>query len=154
MPVFEIADFMENRKKFRFSEQLRAAMLSVSNNMAEGSGSASDADFAHFLNIARRSIFEVANMLIVLHRNGILAERPSAILSELVELSKMTFAYRKRLLQSNLFSFSLLVSPSLLLPCAGSPALPWRSAAVRIFSPVTAACYAVASRRWGSKAGR
>ena len=97
MPVFEIADLLETQKKYRFSEQLRAAMLSVSNNMAEGSGSASDKDFAHFLNIARRSIFETANMMIVFHRNGILSERPTFILTELIELSKMTMAFRNTL---------------------------------------------------------
>jgi four helix bundle protein len=97
MPVFDIADALEDQKKYRFGEQLRAAMLSVSNNMAEGSGSASDIDFANFLNIARRSIFEVASMLIVLHQCTLIPKRPSAILSELVELSKMTLAFRNSL---------------------------------------------------------
>lgn len=69
-------------------------MLSVSNNMAEGSGSMSDRDFAHFLNIARRSIFEVASMLLVFHRQGLIPDRPSKTLSSLVELSKMTLAFR------------------------------------------------------------
>lgn len=97
MPVFDIADELETMRKYRFSEQLRAAMLSVSNNMAEGSGSSSDTDFANFLNIARRSIFEVASMLIVFHRRMLLPERPTAILGELIELSKMTIAFRKTL---------------------------------------------------------
>ncbi len=97
MPVFDIADSLEDLRKYRFGEQLRAAMLSVSNNMAEGSGSASNVDFANFLNIARRSIFEVASMLLVFHRREIIAERPTAILTELVELSKMTLAFRKTL---------------------------------------------------------
>ncbi len=97
MPVFDVADALEDQKKYRFGEQLRAAMLSVSNNMAEGSGSSSNMDFANFLNIARRSIFEVASMLLVFHRREILPERPSAVLAELVELSKMTLAFRKTL---------------------------------------------------------
>jgi four helix bundle protein len=97
MPVFDIADALDASRKYRFAEQLRAAMLSVSNNMAEGSGSSSDIDFANFLNIARRSIFEVASMLIVFHRKTIIPERPSHILTELIELSKMTLAFRKTL---------------------------------------------------------
>lgn len=97
MPVFDVADALEDQKKYSFGEQLRAAMLSVSNNMAEGSGSSSNMDFANFLNIARRSIFEVASMLLVFHRREILPERPSAVLAELVELSKMTLAFRKTL---------------------------------------------------------
>lgn len=97
MPVFDIADPLEDQRKYRFGEQLRAAKLSVSNNMAEGSGSASDVDFANFLNISRRSIFEVASMLLVFHRRAITPERPSHILSQLVELSKMTLAFRNTL---------------------------------------------------------
>ena len=97
MPVFDIADSLGDQRKYRFGEQLRAAMLSVSNNMAEGSGSASDIDFAHFLNIARRSIFEVASMLLVFHKRTIIPARPSVLLAELIELSKMTLAFRNTL---------------------------------------------------------
>ncbi|MEI6655140.1 MAG: four helix bundle protein [Verrucomicrobiota bacterium] len=97
MPVFDIADSLEDQRKYRFGEQLRAAMLSFSNNMAEGSGSASDIDFAHFLNIARRSIFEVASMLLVFHKRKIIPARPCVLLTELIELSKMTLAFRNTL---------------------------------------------------------
>jgi hypothetical protein len=37
-PFLEIADTLEQRKKFRWAEQLRAATLSITNNIAEGSG--------------------------------------------------------------------------------------------------------------------
>ena len=50
---------------YRFSEQLRAAAMSITNNIAEGSASTSDKDFAQFLNIARRSVFECVNILIL-----------------------------------------------------------------------------------------
>jgi four helix bundle protein len=47
-------------------------MLSVPNNIAEGSGSRSNKNFQHFLNIAHRSVFETASMLLVLERRSIL----------------------------------------------------------------------------------
>lgn len=72
-------------------------MLIVSNNMAEGLGRCSDKDFAHFLNISRRSIFEVASMLLVFHNHQMIPDRSSAILAELIELTKMTFAFRNTL---------------------------------------------------------
>jgi hypothetical protein len=37
--LFDIADGLENKKLFRFAEQLRGAGMSMSNNIAEGSGS-------------------------------------------------------------------------------------------------------------------
>jgi four helix bundle protein len=61
--LFKLADHLERRRLFRFAEQLRGAVLSITNNIAEGSGSISRVDFANFLNTARRSTFEVANIL-------------------------------------------------------------------------------------------
>lgn len=61
--LFDFADKAEDKKCYRFAEQLRAAAMSISNNIAEGSGSFSDRDFASFLNISRRSVFECANIL-------------------------------------------------------------------------------------------
>jgi len=34
--LLDIADRLESEKKFRFSEQMRGAALSISNNIAEG----------------------------------------------------------------------------------------------------------------------
>ena len=72
--LLDVADNLEHRKLFRFSEQLRAAALSISNNIAEGSGSDSPKDFAHFLNMAKRSAFENANMVMAFSRRGLLDE--------------------------------------------------------------------------------
>src|SRR5207244_11049936 len=64
--LFRLADRLDNRRLFRFAEQLRGATLSITNNIAEGSGSVSRIDFANFLNTARRSTFEVDNILFLL----------------------------------------------------------------------------------------
>ncbi len=34
LPLFSVADDMEGRKLFRFAEQLRGAVLSITNNIA------------------------------------------------------------------------------------------------------------------------
>ncbi len=39
--LFGIADELEGKRLFRFTDQLRGAGMSMSNNIAEGSGSAS-----------------------------------------------------------------------------------------------------------------
>jgi four helix bundle protein len=49
---------LEEKKLYRFSEQLRGSGMSMSNNIAEGAGSDSKAEFKNFLNIAKRSTFE------------------------------------------------------------------------------------------------
>jgi four helix bundle protein len=46
--------------------------MSITNNIAEGSGSFSDKEFAQFLNISRRSIFECVNILIILNESDLI----------------------------------------------------------------------------------
>ena len=64
----QIAVRLEERKLYRYAEQLRAAGLSLPNNIAEGSGSIHPGEFKQFLNIARRSVFEDASMLLVFEK--------------------------------------------------------------------------------------
>lgn len=96
--LFALADSLEERKCFRFAEQLRAATLSITNTIAEGSGSQSKVDFANFLNFSRRSVFETANMLMILSRRGYLsADGIAALLDELEEESRMLLAFIRTL---------------------------------------------------------
>src|SRR5438105_8243166 len=67
-----IAERLGQRRLYRYAEQLRAAGLSISNNIAEGSGSVHKQEFIQFLNITRRSLFEDASMLLVFERLGLL----------------------------------------------------------------------------------
>jgi four helix bundle protein len=67
-----LAARLDERKLYRYAEQLRAAGPSISNNIAEGSASPHNQEFLQFLNIARRSLFEDASMLLVFQRMGLL----------------------------------------------------------------------------------
>src|SRR5437899_12000978 len=60
-----IADGLDKRRLYRYAEQLRAVGLSLPNNIAEGSGSIHKQEFIQFLNIARRSLFVDASMLLL-----------------------------------------------------------------------------------------
>ena len=96
--LFEIADDLEKKRLYRFAEQLRGSGLSMSNNIAEGSGSHSKNEFRQFLNIARRSTFENANMIIVYQiRKLISEETKNHLLTELDELCKMISGFIKTL---------------------------------------------------------
>jgi four helix bundle protein len=72
--LFDIADALEHKRLYRFAEQLRGAGMSMSNNIAEGSGSSSKKEFKQFLNMARRSTYENANILILLQTRNLLSE--------------------------------------------------------------------------------
>lgn len=97
-PLLEIADGLDTKRLFGFSNQLRDATLSITNNIAEGSGSFSDKEFAVFLNYSRRSVFECANIIFVLHfKNYITEELKSQRLTELDLLSRRITTFRRTL---------------------------------------------------------
>jgi four helix bundle protein len=97
--LFDYAEKADSKKFFKFAEQLRAAGMSISNNIAEGSGSFSDKEFASFLNIARRSVFECVNILHIFSRRYIVTnEEKQEVKVQLLALSKKITNFRKALL--------------------------------------------------------
>ena len=68
----KVAEDLEKKRLYRYAEQLRGAGLSLTNNIAEGSGSTHAQEFKQFLNIARRSLFEDTSMLMVFESLGLL----------------------------------------------------------------------------------
>jgi four helix bundle protein len=98
--LLDIADRLSVDKKYRFAEQLNGAALSISNNIAEGSGSISNKEFAHYLNIAHRSAFENANILVVLERRKYISDTElNDYLEELDKLARKLTNFRKYLLK-------------------------------------------------------
>jgi four helix bundle protein len=96
--LFDIADQLEKKRLYRFAEQLRGAGLSISNNIAEGSGSSSNKDFSNFINFARRSVYECANILFVQHRRSLLEKvNLDKLLEDLGHLSKKITNFQKSL---------------------------------------------------------
>ena len=96
--LFDIADELEKKKLFRFAEQLRASGLSMSNNIAEGSGSDSKKDFSNLLNFARRSTFENANVVIILKMRVLISEETQdRLLDRLDQLCRQITSFQKTL---------------------------------------------------------
>ena len=96
--LFDIADTLEQKKLFRFADQLRGSGMSMSNNIAEGSGSSSKREFKQYLNMARRSTFENANILILLQmRNLITKEILDRLLVKLDYLCRQISNFQRSL---------------------------------------------------------
>ena len=57
-------------ERYALSDQLRRAVVSVASNIAEGSGRSTNADYAHFLSMARGSLYETMTQLEVAERLG------------------------------------------------------------------------------------
>lgn len=94
----DVADALDEIRKYRFAEQLRAAGLSISNNIAEGSGSETTPDFKRFLSFARKSVFECASMLLVFERKHFISpEQSHHLVDQLHQLSRMITAFSRSL---------------------------------------------------------
>lgn len=97
--LFQVCNDLDSKKQYAFADQLRRATLSITNNIAEGSGSNSKKDFCHFLNIARRSVYECANLCFLLFQQDYInKEREICILQELEILSKKITSFQRSLL--------------------------------------------------------
>ena len=72
--VYEVTGQMPWFEKKGLCDQLQRAAVSISSNIAEGAARPSDADFAHFLDFALGSAFEVETQLKIAKNVGYMDE--------------------------------------------------------------------------------
>lgn len=85
-------------ERFGLTSQMRRASVSISSNIAEGSGRSSDKDFTHFLQIAYGSLMEVLSQAqIARHQSLLDAENRDQLYKLGEELARMLSGLRKSL---------------------------------------------------------
>ena len=67
--IFRVVKQLPKEAQWDLGSQLRRAVLSISNNIAEGSGSSSSVEFKSFLNYSVRSTYEAVSMLFIMRDN-------------------------------------------------------------------------------------
>lgn len=96
--VYIISAKFPSDEKFGVVTQLRRAAISISLNIAEGSGRSSDKDFKNFLHNAYGSSLEVENLAILCLDLGFINEATQNDLVEKVnELQRMLNAFISKL---------------------------------------------------------
>ncbi len=78
--VYEATKKFPKAEIFGLTSQVRRASVSVSSNIAEGSGRNSDVDFAHFLEIAYALLMETCSQLFLAIDQKYIAEEDSELL--------------------------------------------------------------------------
>jgi len=86
--VYTITRVFRDEERFGLTSQMRRAAVSISSNIAEGTSRHSRDDYAHFLEIATGSIFEVVSQATISKRQGFLNETDYKRLYEAAESSK------------------------------------------------------------------
>ena len=88
--VYRLVKLLPKEETYALSDQIRRSVVSIPSNIAEGRGRQSDADFRHFLYIAKGSCFELETQLLICVRlNYLDNEKVSKALSFSDEVSRM-----------------------------------------------------------------
>ncbi|HEX8295484.1 MAG TPA: four helix bundle protein [Chthoniobacteraceae bacterium] len=118
--IYRVTKTFPIAERFALISQIRRASISVSSNIAEGSGRNSDRDFAHFLEVAYGSLMEVASQLYLAFDEEYLGE---ADLNDLLEEIRVEAAQLGALNRSLLVSGSKVAvrQPSTFAPGPSTP---------------------------------
>lgn len=84
--IYDLTAKLPLNERYNLSDQLRRAVLSVSNNIAEGSGRATARNFNSFLDISLGSIFETVSILYFAKKRKYINEEERKKTYEIAEL--------------------------------------------------------------------
>ena len=96
--VYNLTRKLPKDEKFGLISQMDRAVVSISSNIAEGSGRGSNRDFRRFLNYSLGSAYELETQMILSYDLGFMSENDFSEISEkITEVQKMIFGFRKSL---------------------------------------------------------
>ena len=94
--VYAISKAFPSDERYALTDQLRRAVVSIPSNIAEGNGRASNADYGHFLAIARGSLYETMTQLQVSVDLGYIREIPKEVDELMEEIGRMLTSMLKK----------------------------------------------------------
>ena len=96
--IFNLTKTFPKETRFDFTSQLRRAALSISNNIAEGSGCTTNKEFRRFLDISIKSALETISSLYLAKKQDYINENTRLKLYKKAEiLIKQIHAFKKSL---------------------------------------------------------
>ena len=88
---------IDQKDQFSIGEQIRKASLSISTNIAEGTGREGVREARYFFNIAKGSVYEVVSLLYVMRKSGYVADENYLVLYERCdEIARMLSGMMRR----------------------------------------------------------
>jgi len=96
--VYKVVAEFPVDERFALTSQIKRAVVSISSNIAEGSGRNTTNDFAHFLDIALGSAFELeSELLVAIDLKFIDMGYLTDVFSLLSEVQKLIIGFQKTL---------------------------------------------------------
>ncbi len=93
--VYRVSKSFPADERYALTDQLRRAVVSIPSNIAEGNGRCGTKDYAHFLAIARGSLFETMTQFQIAQELGYASEN-GEIDSLMAEIGNMLTAMLKK----------------------------------------------------------
>jgi len=98
MSVYKIVASLPSDEKYGLISQMKRCAVSISSNIAEGSGRGSSGQFKYFLSISQGSAFELETQLILAKRLELLDEIfATDLIDRTIEIQKMVCALERKL---------------------------------------------------------
>lgn len=96
--IYSLTKSFAEEERYGLIAQLRRATISVSSNIAEGSGRQTSADFKHFLSMSLGSLYEIESQLIISNNLGYINEdNLKSVVEDVIEIQKMVYSLRSKL---------------------------------------------------------
>jgi four helix bundle protein len=100
--IFKLTMDFPKEEKYGLINQMRRSAVSIASNIAKGSGRNSDKEFCRFLDIALGSAYELETQIIISSDLNYLREIDNNdLLNDIEEIQKMTYVFRKTLIQNS-----------------------------------------------------
>jgi four helix bundle protein len=92
--VYRVSVKFPKEEIYALTSQVRRAVVSIASNIAEGHGRINEAEFRHFLGIARGSLREAETQLIIARNLGFLTDvQTEPLLNEAEQIGKMISSF-------------------------------------------------------------
>lgn len=96
--LYRIADSLPQKELFGMGSQLRRVAVSISSNIAEGSGAVTIKDFKNFLDISVKSVLESVSQLLICEELGYVGkDKREALYEKADELVRKMRAFKNSL---------------------------------------------------------
>src|SRR4051812_31829206 len=100
--TYELTNQFPKKEQWKLAQQMQAAAVSISSNIAEGSQRTTNKDFANFISIARGSLAELETQWIIAEDLHYIDQAQySQIMTDIEELSKMIRSFHMKLITNH-----------------------------------------------------
>nr|WP_199158312.1 four helix bundle protein [Pedobacter sp. ASV2] len=97
--IYKATAFLPQEEKYGLISQMKRCAVSISSNIAEGSGRGSNAQFKYFLTISQGSAFELETQLIISNRLELLEDSLATdLIEKTTEVQKIVYSLGKKII--------------------------------------------------------